>query len=289
MQIMDGRLVANIVKQNLKQEIKKFSQQHNQSPGLAILLIGENPASTVYIQQKIKACKEIGIRAELLHQPADTSIDKLKHTIRELNGNPSVHAILIQLPLPSGWNTRGVLSWVNPRKDPDCLTVKNQGLSWAGTPRVLPCTPAGIMKLFEHYQISLKGKIAVVVGRSQIVGLPMAQLLLRANATVCICHSHTKNLSTITQSADVIVVAAGKPGLLGKKDFKEGAVVVDVGIHKNSETSKKLIGDVRFEELKEHVSFATPVPGGVGPMTVAMLLNNTFYLAKQQIEKDITQ
>ena len=285
MQIMDGRLVANIVKQNLKQEIEKFSQQHNQSPGLAILLIGENPASTVYIQQKIKACKEIGIRAELHHQPANISVDKLKSIIQELNCNPAIHAILIQLPLPSGWNTKDVLSWVNPQKDPDCLTVENQGLSWAGTPRVLPCTPAGIMKLFDHYQISLKGKNAVVVGRSQIVGLPMAQLLLRANATVCICHSHTKNLSSMTQLADVVVVAAGKPGLLGKEDFKKDAVVVDVGIHKNSETGKKLIGDVRFDELKEHVSFATPVPGGVGPMTVAMLLNNTFYLASQQLQK----
>ena len=281
MQIMDGRLVANIVKQNLKQEIEKFYQQYNQSPGLAILLIGENPASTVYIQQKMKACKEVGIQTEFLHHPANISADKLKKNIQELNNNSAIHAILIQLPLPVGWNTKDVLSWVNPLKDPDCLTVENQGLSWINAPRVLPCTPAGIMKLFDHYQISLKGKKAVVVGRSQIVGLPMAQLLLRANATVCICHSHTKNLSAITQSADVVVVAAGKPGLLGQKDFKKGAVVVDVGIHKNSATGKKLIGDVRFEELKEYASFATPVPGGVGPMTVAMLLNNTFHLAKQ--------
>ncbi len=287
MQIMDGRLVADTIKQNLKQKIKNFFQQKNQVPGLAILLIGENPASTVYIQQKIKACKEVGIKAELFHQPANIPVDELKTKIQELNRKPAIHAILVQLPLPTGWNTREVLSWVDPRKDPDCLTVENQGLAWTGTPRVLPCTPAGIMKLFEHYQIPLQGKTAIVVGRSQIVGLPMAQLLLKANATVCVCHSHTKNLSPLTRLADVVVVAAGKPGLLGKEDFKKGAVVVDVGIHKNSETSKKLIGDVRFDELKEHVSFATPVPGGVGPMTVAMLLQNTFYLAEQQLQKNI--
>ena len=284
---MDGRLVADTIKQNLTQKIKNFFHTKNQIPGLAILLIGENPASTVYIQQKIKACKEVGIKADFLHQSANIPVDELKTKIQELNRNPAIHAILVQLPLPAGWNTKEVLSWVNPRKDPDCLTVENQGLAWAGTPRVLPCTPVGIMKLFEHYQIPLEGKTAVVVGRSQIVGLPMTQLLLRANATVCVCHSHTKNLSSLTRLADVVVVAAGKPGLLGKENFKKGAVVVDVGIHKNSETSKKLIGDVRFEELKEHVSFATPVPGGVGPMTVAMLLQNTFYLAEQQSQKAV--
>ena len=286
MQIMDGRLVADTIKQNVKQKIKNLLQQKKQVPGLAILLIGDNPASTVYIQQKIKACKEVGINAELFHQSTNTPVDALKAKIHELNHNPAVHAILIQLPLPSGWNAQQVISWVDPRKDPDCLTVENQGLSWAGTPRVLPCTPSGIMKLFEHYKIPLKGKNTVVVGRSQIVGLPMAQLLLKANATVCICHSHTNNLSSLTRSADIVVVAAGKPALLGKNDFKEGAVVVDVGIHRavKSETGKKLIGDVRFEELTEHVSFATPVPGGVGPMTVAMLLQNTVNLAEQQTQ-----
>ena len=283
---MDGRRTAELEKKKLKQKINKFYQQKSYYPGLAVLLTGEDPASRVYVQQKIKACKEVGIVSELLHIPVDTPLEKLQKQIQELNCKPEIHAVLIQLPLPSSWPVHQIMSWLNPLKDPDGLTVENQGLFWTGRPRVLPCTPAGILKLLRHYQIPLEGKKAVVVGRSQIVGMPMARLLIQANATVSVCHSYTKNLSALTGSADLVVSAAGKPGFLGKADFKEGAIAVDVGIHR-AEGSKKLIGDLRFNELKDHLSFVTPVPGGVGPMTVLMLLENTFQLAVSQADQQV--
>ncbi|MYE07398.1 MAG: bifunctional 5,10-methylenetetrahydrofolate dehydrogenase/5,10-methenyltetrahydrofolate cyclohydrolase [Oligoflexia bacterium] len=280
MQILDGRLVAQKITTELKRKIHSFYEQHKISPGLVVILVGNNPASQVYVHQKIKTAKQVGIHSKVLSLPEDISLNKLKQTIQSLNQDPAIHAILVQLPLPHPLSWREVVSHIDPRKDPDCLTVENQGLAWSGQARVLPCTPSGIMKLFEHYNIILKGKKAVVVGRSQIVGLPMAQILLRANATVTVCHSHTKNLSKITQEADLVVVAAGCPGLLGKKDFKKGAVVVDVGIHRTIENNKTILkGDVLFEELKNWVAYATPVPGGVGPMTVTILLENTFQLA----------
>lgn len=280
MQILDGRLVAQETRTELKRKIHRFFEQNKQRPGLAVILVGDNPASRIYVRQKIKAAKEVGISSEVFSFPGDVPVHELKQKIQNLNRDSSVHAILVQLPLPSAFSSGEVISWVDPKKDPDCLTVENQGLAWSGQPRVLPCTPSGVMKLFEHYNISLKGRKAVVVGRSQIVGLPMAQLLLRANATVTVCHSHTKELSRFTKEADIVVVAAGRPGLLGKPDFKQGAVVVDVGIHRITEQGKSVLsGDVRFKEIQDQVSFATPVPGGVGPMTVAMLLVNTFQLA----------
>ena len=280
MQILDGRLVAQKMTTELKRKIHSFYKKNKKAPGLVVILVGNHPASQIYVRQKIKIAEEVGIQSKVLSLTKDVSPDKLKQTIQNLNLDPAVHAILIQLPLPSPLSWKEIIAHIDPRKDPDCLTVENQGLAWSGQARVLPCTPFGIMKLFEHYNITLKGKKAVVVGRSQIVGLPMAQLLLRANATVTVCHSHTKNLSQITQEADFVVVASGCQELLGKKDFKKGAVVVDVGIHRIVENNKKILkGDVRFEELKNWVSYATPVPGGVGPMTVTMLLENTFQLA----------
>lgn len=280
MQILDGRLVAQKVKSDLKRKISCFSEQNKKAPGLAVILVGDNPASQIYVRQKIKAAKEVGIHSEVFSFSGDISSEKLKKKVQGFNQDPSVHAILIQLPLPSALSWKEVISWVDPKKDPDCLTMENQGLAWSGQPRVLPCTPSGIVKLFEHYNISLKGKSAVVVGRSQIVGLPMAQLLLRANATVTVCHSHTKELSRFTKEADIVVVAAGRPEFLGKADFKKESVVVDVGIHRVKGQGKNaLTGDVRFKELQNWVAFATPVPGGVGPMTVIMLLENTFQLA----------
>lgn len=286
MQILDGRLVAEKIRMELKRKISQFSEQNEREPGLAVILVGNNSASEIYVRQKVKAAKEVGIVSKMFSLPEDVSPDKLNQRIQDLNQDISVHAILVQLPLPPAFSWRKVISWVAPKKDPDCLTVENQGLAWSGQPRVLPCTPSGIMKLFEHYSISLKGKKAVVVGRSQIVGLPMVQLLLRANATVTMCHSYTKELSYFTKEADVVVVAAGQPGLLGKSDFKKGAVVVDVGIHRMTKQGKSILtGDVRFIEIQDQVSFATPVPGGVGPMTVAMLLENTFQLARLNVGK----
>jgi len=285
MQILDGRMVAQKIKTNLQNKIFDFLEESGKKkPCLAIILVGDNPASKIYIKQKIKFAEEIGVKSQVFCLDTHQAI---RQKIESLNKDPEVHAILVQLPLPASLDFRQIISYVDPRKDPDCLTVTNQGLAWSGRPRVLPCTPFGIMKLLEHYNISLKGKTAVVVGRSQIVGLPMVQVLLRANATVSVCHSQTKNLSSFTERADIVVVAAGIQGFLGKKDFKKGAIVVDVGIHRAKDREKNIIkGDVRFEELKDHVKFATPVPGGVGPMTVAMLLENTFKLYQQQMEKE---
>lgn len=279
MQILNGRLVARKIKDSLKTRIADFSKKNQMAPGLRVILIGNDPASQIYVGQKVKAAKELGIDSQICSLPENVSHQGLKEKIQTLNQNSSVHALLVQLPLPSAFSWQEVISWINPQKDPDCLTAENQGLAWSKKARVLPCTPSGIMELLDHYKIPLKGKKAVVVGRSPIVGLPMVQLLLNSNATVTVCHSHTENLSQITRSADIVVVAAGQPQFLGKEDFKKGAVVVDVGIHRLKDNEKKLVGDVRFEEMRDHVSFITPVPGGVGPMTVAMLLENTFKLA----------
>ena len=280
MQILDGKTLAEKIKTQLKQKVSTWAKQQSLPPCLTMILVGKDPASQVYIGQKIKAGKQVGIKSQLLVLPEDISIKDLKHKIKSLNQDPKVHGVLVQLPLPLRFDWREVTSWIDPKKDPDSLTLENQGLLWLGKARVLPCTPYGIIRLLEHYSIPIKSKHAVIVGRSHIVGLPMAQMLLKANATVTVCHSYTKKLSNITRQGDIVVVSAGAPGLLGKKDFKKGAVVVDVGIHRTIKDEKKiLIGDTRFEELKDWASFATPVPGGVGPMTVAQLLENTFQLA----------
>lgn len=280
MQILDGRIVAQKIKIDLTKKVNLFIKTYKKKPFLMVLLVGDNPASQVYVRHKVKAADDIGIKCTILFLSKNISVAELKQVIQELNKDTNVHAILVQLPLPALLPSKKVLSWINPEKDPDCLTVENQGLAWSGQPRVVSCTPLGIIKLLKHYNISLKGKNAVVVGRSQIVGLPMAQLLLKEHATVTVCHSHTQNISFFTQRADIIVVAAGCPEFLGKTDFKKGAVVVDVGIHRVKKQQKnKLVGDIRFAELKNHVAFATPVPGGVGPMTVTMLLHNTIILA----------
>ena len=284
MQILNGKQVAQEIKNSLKQKNQAFVIKTGQKPGLAMILVGNDSASQIYIQQKIKSAGEVGIKPQLFTLPEQSSFAQFKKKIEELNLNPSIHAFLVQLPLPQGWPVNEALSLIDPAKDVDGLTPLNQGSLGIGSAPILPCTPAGIMRLLRYYHIALEGKTAVVVGRSRIVGLPMAQLLLRANATVTICHSRTKELSAITQKADIVVVSAGVPQLLGKKDLKKGAVVVDVGLHRIQKADKtQLIGDVRREGLEGHLSGLTPVPGGVGPMTVAMLLENTLSLAQQQI------
>ncbi len=284
MKILDGLLTAQKLKADLKQKVSGFIRKHKIRPGLRVILIGNNPASKIYVRQKLRSAKEVGIDSRLLSIPE--TAENLKNTIQSLNQDPAVHALLVQLPLPSKFPWKQVISWIDPQKDVDGLTLTNQGLLYCNQAEVKPCTPLGIMKLLESYNISLKGKNAVVVGRSRIVGLPTAHIFLQANATVSLCHSHTKKLSQFTRQADIVVSAVGRPGLLGKKDLKKGAVVVDVGIHRVREGGKtKLKGDIRFKELKDHVSYATPVPGGVGPMTVAMLLENTFQLACRAEEK----
>ena len=284
MQVLDGRLLAKEIKLKLKQKATTFLEQTGKKPCLAVFLVGEDPASEIYVQQKIKAAKEVGIETELITlSEKTTDCETLQHKVWQYSCDSDTHAILVQLPLPKGWSTYQALSSIEAIKDADGLSLINQGSIEAGSGYVLPCTPTGIMRLFEHYNIALEGKEAVVVGRSQIVGLPMARLLLQAHATVTVCHSRTKDLSSHTKRADIVVVSVGSPGLLSKKDFKKGAVVVDVGLHRIKKQGKTLlVGDVKPEGLENHLSWATPVPGGVGPMTVAMLLENTLTLAERQ-------
>ncbi len=281
MLILDGKQVAQTRFETLRNKISNFKSKHSIIPGLAVVLVGEDPASQVYVRNKTKTSKDLGMNSWQINLPHDITQEELEAKVEELNADKSVHALLVQLPLPKHINEVKILDKISALKDVDGLHVENQGLLWAGRPRTISCTPHGVMKILEHYQIDVAGKRAVVVGRSQIVGKPMASLLLAANATVSICHSKTLDLKAYTREADIVVAAAGIPRFLGKEYFAEGSVVVDVGIHRptTGEFANKLCGDVRFEELKDWVSAATPVPGGVGPMTIQMLMENTFLLA----------
>ncbi len=277
MTLLDGKSLSQKIFQQISVEVQSFKKEHSFVPGLAVILIGDNPASEIYVKNKIKACKQVGFHSVLKQLPASTSKTTLKKQLDELNANKNIHGILVQLPLPSSLNEEDVLSWIDPKKDVDGLTMENKALLWSGSPRVVPCTPQGVMVLLKHYKVLIEGKQAVVIGRSQIVGLPMFQQLTAHQATVTLCHSYTKNLSEICKQADIVVACAGKKRLVGKEDFKKGAAVVDVGIHR---VNNKLFGDVRAEGLENHLFAFSPVPGGVGPMTIAMLIKNGFQLAK---------
>ena len=285
MLILDGKTLTLLLREKLKKRTKAFQRKYGKAPGLAVVLVGDDEASHIYVSRKIKACQQTGFKSYKFKYPRLTSLKELKRQILLLNKDPLVHGILIQLPLPNSLNRDEILSLINPEKDPDGLTMENKGLFWAGRPRVIPCTALGTIALLKHYNIPISGKKAVVVGRSQIVGLPTAGCLLQHQATVTICHSRTQNLSQLTASADIVIASAGKKELLSKKDFKKGAVVVDVGIHRESKNGKSsLKGDVNTRGLKDHLNALSPVPGGVGPMTIAMLLENTFLLA-ERLEK----
>ncbi|MCM2281905.1 MAG: bifunctional methylenetetrahydrofolate dehydrogenase/methenyltetrahydrofolate cyclohydrolase FolD [Bdellovibrionaceae bacterium] len=279
---LDGNLVAKARQTRLIQEISTFRTQTGKPPGLAVVLVGQDPASQIYVRNKVKTCEALGMRSFRFDLPAETSEAALLEHISVLNHDPHVHGILVQLPLPSQINEDNVLAAIAPAKDPDGLTYENLGLLWGGRRRVAPCTPAGVMAILEHYQIPVAGRRAVVVGRSNIVGKPMAQLLLDANATVTICHSKTVDLEAQTRGAEIVVVAAGRERFLGKSAFAKDAVVIDVGMHRPSAGAfqGKVCGDVRWEELDGWVRAATPVPGGVGPMTIQMLMENTLHLAR---------
>jgi methylenetetrahydrofolate dehydrogenase (NADP+)/methenyltetrahydrofolate cyclohydrolase len=254
-------------------------------PGLDVVLVGTHPPSEVYVRNKVKATEEAGLLGRLHRLSGDSPDQVVADLIEQLNRDPRVDGILLQLPLPKGLNEARLTNLIRPDKDPDGLTTANLGLLLAGRPRVSPCTPLGVMRLLEAAGVSLAGRRAVVVGRSNIVGKPMAQLLLAADATVTIAHSRTQDLESLTREADVVVVAAGRPRLLGRSAFQRGAVVVDVGIHRWSENEAdqpRLVGDVRSEELVGWASALTPVPGGVGPMTIQMLLENTVELWQQR-------
>jgi methylenetetrahydrofolate dehydrogenase (NADP+) / methenyltetrahydrofolate cyclohydrolase len=281
--VLDGKSVALKVKNRLSQEIENLKKSGQvRAPGLAVVIVGEDPASQVYVNNKIKACAEVGIRSFHHVLPAHTSEAAVIQLVEKLNQDPLVDGILVQLPLPKSINSDNVIAKIAQSKDADGLTYANLGALFAGHPVVKPCTPAGVIEILKHFKIEIAGRSAVVVGRSQIVGRPMAALLIDENATVTVAHSKTQNLEEITRQADIVVVAAGKPRMLGREAFKKGAIVIDVGIHR---LPTGLCGDVRYEELEGHAQAATPVPGGVGAMTIAMLMENTFQLAKRHLAR----
>ena len=283
MKPMDGRSLALERRESLKKEVHLFSEKQGFPPCLAVILVGDNPASHVYVKNKIKACTSAGIKSLEYQLKKETPESELIERIHSLNRDSRIHAVLVQLPLPSPMNEAEILAHLNPLKDADGLCIENLGLLLSGRKRVAPCTPAGVIEILKKYNIPIEGQNAVVVGRSQIVGKPMALLLLRENATVTLCHSKTGDLNFHLKKADIVVVAAGKPEFLGAENFSKGSVIVDVGIHRKKEGG--LCGDVRYNELEKVAKAATPVPGGVGPMTIAMLLENTLKLAKLQTEK----
>lgn len=285
MQIIDGKLVAKVTREQIKQEVERLKAlNYPNAIGLAVILVGDDPASQVYVRNKIKACDEAGIKSFLCKLPAESTFDEVAGTIRYLNENPDVSGMILQLPLPKHLDENSLLDLIDPEKDVDGCHYVQKGRLWTGRDSLVACTPYGVMKLLEYYDISLQGKNAVVIGRSNLVGKPLAQLLLDANCTVTICHSKTQNLAEITSRADIVCVAIGKAKFLTSDMVKNGAVVIDVGMDRDE--NGKLCGDVDFDSVAPKCSFITPVPGGVGPMTVTMLLANTVkaYKAQNEIE-----
>jgi methylenetetrahydrofolate dehydrogenase (NADP+) / methenyltetrahydrofolate cyclohydrolase len=276
--VIDGKAVAAEVHERVRSEVAEYADANGgRAPGLATVLVGDDPASQIYVHNKHKASEEVGIRS-LDHQlPAQTSEDELLGLVERLNADPEVDGILVQLPLPEQIDPDAALATLDPRKDVDGLTPTNAGLLASGAPGLVPCTPAGVIELLRHEGVELEGAEAVVVGRSNLVGRPVASLLLGANATVTTCHSRTRDLGGVCRRADVLVAAVGSPRLLGADAIKPGATVIDVGMNR---TDDGLVGDVDFEAAREVAGAITPVPGGVGPMTIAMLLVNTLAAAR---------
>ena len=277
---LNGKVVSDFKREELIQRVTQFKSKTGRAPHLSVILIGEDRASQVYVRNKHLACQKIGMSSEVLMKPTSTSAAELKNLLQQMNINPNVDGVLVQLPLPKHLSQEIVLEHLDPAKDADGMTYMSTGYVWSGRPHVRPCTPSGVIDILKYYKIPMKGKRTVIVGRSQIVGKPMAALLLEENATVTICHSQTENLREYLHQAEIVVVAAGKPRFLGREDFAKDSVVIDVGIHGSG--SGKVCGDVRFEELNGWVKAATPVPGGVGPMTITSLLANTMILAEKR-------
>ena len=249
---LDGKLVSRESTELLKVRISEFQKKNGRAPGLAVILVGDDSASQVYVKNKIKSCESSGLRSFPYFLKSDTDRSELEDLIRSLNTNPDVDGILLQLPLPSQMNKEHFIELIAPLKDVDGLGYDSLGRLWAGKPRVIPCTPKGVIRILKHYNLEIAGKRAVVIGRSEIVGKPMAQLLMMEDATVTVCHSKTKNIDEYLRQAEIVVVAAGRPRLFGKENFMKNSIVVDVGIHRIPEgngTQTKLCGDVRFEEI----------------------------------------
>jgi methylenetetrahydrofolate dehydrogenase (NADP+)/methenyltetrahydrofolate cyclohydrolase len=278
--VIDGKAVAAAVRERVKVDVAAYEEEAGRVPGLATVLVGDDPASEVYVGMKRRNSEEVGMRS--VHHEPEAAIreEELLGLVRELNEDDEVDGILVQLPLPAHIDENAVVAAIDPRKDVDGLTPVNAGLLAHGNPGLVPCTPAGVMELLSHEGVELEGAEVVVVGRSKLVGVPVARLLLRANATVTICHSRTRDLDATCRRADVLVAAVGVPRLLGAAAVKPGAVVIDVGVNRLEEG---LVGDVDYEAAAEVAAAITPVPGGVGPMTIAMLLSNTLRAARMRM------
>lgn len=279
-QLINGKEISNIIRTGIQKEVQDLIAK-GITPGLAVILVGEDPASHTYVANKEKACKELGIYSKLIKLPEDTTEEDLLAQIKQLNEASEIDGILVQLPLPKQINEQKVIETISPLKDVDGFHPNSVGKMLLGQETSLPCTPHGIMKLLEHSNIEVAGKHAVVIGRSHIVGVPMGQLLLQHDATVTYCHSKTKNLQEMTNQADILVVAIGRAKMITADYIKEGAVVIDVGM--NRDENNHLCGDVDFDSVVEKTSAITPVPGGVGPMTITMLMYNTVQSAKTKL------
>ncbi|MDH5585486.1 MAG: bifunctional methylenetetrahydrofolate dehydrogenase/methenyltetrahydrofolate cyclohydrolase FolD [Nitrospirota bacterium] len=278
-QIIDGKALALRLREGIAQEVDILEAKTGLKPGLAAVLVGEDPASAVYVRNKKIACEKAGLYPQEHLLPASTTQEALLNLIHQLNEDPKIHGILIQLPLPAHIESRAILQAVSPEKDADGFHPVNVGRLVEGDPVFVPCTPKGVIHMIDSTGVEIAGKRAVVIGRSNIVGKPVAMLLLHRHATVTICHSRTKDLPAVVREADIVIAAIGKPLFVTPDMIKDGAVVIDVGI--NRLENGKLVGDVDFERVKERASWITPVPGGVGPMTIAMLLQNTLESAKR--------
>ncbi|MZG54305.1 MAG: bifunctional methylenetetrahydrofolate dehydrogenase/methenyltetrahydrofolate cyclohydrolase FolD [Nitrospinae bacterium] len=280
MVLIDGKKVSAEVRNRLAEETKNLKEKTGKEPGLATVLVGDDPASAVYVRNKNKTCRELGFQSFENQLSSDTTEEQLLSLIDELNSNPNVHGILVQLPLPDQIDSEKILQAIDPKKDVDGFHPVNVGKLVVGNALLTPCTPTGIIELLDHYGIEISGKHAVIVGRSNIVGKPVSMLLLQRNATITICHSRTRNLEEVTRGADILIAAVGRAHFVTENMVSEGAVVIDVGINR---VDGKLTGDVDFEPVSKKASYITPVPGGVGPMTIALLMENTLKAFKDSI------
>jgi methylenetetrahydrofolate dehydrogenase (NADP+)/methenyltetrahydrofolate cyclohydrolase len=280
MVLIDGKKISGEIRNRLAEEIQKLKKKTGKTPGLATVLVGDDPASAVYVRNKNKICGELGFQSFEQKLSADTSEEKLLQLVEELNSNKDVHGILVQLPLPDQIDSEKILQAIDPQKDVDGFHPINVGKLVVGNALLTPCTPTGIIALLDRYEIEISGKHAVIIGRSNIVGKPVSMLLLQRNATITICHSRTQNLEEITRSADILVAAVGRANFVTEEMVSEGTVVIDVGINR---VDGKLTGDVDFEPVSKKASHITPVPGGVGPMTIALLMENTLKAFKESL------
>ncbi len=280
-ELIDGKRVAKVVEAEVAERVQRLTSRGIE-PCLAVVLAGDNPASHIYVRRKEKACGRVGMKSQAFLMPEDISEEAVLSKVQELNADPSIHGILVQLPLPEHINSYAITNAIDPWKDVDGFHFVNAGHLATDRTGLAPCTPKGVMRLLREYDVNLRGAHAVVVGRSRIVGRPMGAMLLAADATVTTCHRHTASTQEMTKQGDIVIVAVGKSGLVRKDWIKEGAVVVDVGINRTED--KRIVGDVLFEEVAPKARLITPVPGGVGPMTISMLLENTCEAAERMLQ-----